>query len=169
MGRLTGVAEAWCEDDGFQLLGHRETGLRMNADGHDTTVAVSWDAEGPCVGGYSGAEPDRDFTIVEAGEGVIVLDRGTQTRISLHDPFAVDLEHMDEGGTIKAPMHGKVVAVFVQPGDRVEKGQRLAIVEAMKMEHVLVAPMGGEVAEVTAEAGAQVAEGARLIVLKTEE
>jgi 3-methylcrotonyl-CoA carboxylase alpha subunit len=169
MGRLTGVAEAWSEDDGFQLLGHRETGLRMTVDGHDTTVAVSWDAEGPCVGGYSGAEPDRDFTIVEAGEGVIVLDRGTQTRISLHDPFAVDLEHMDEGGTIKAPMHGKVVAVFVQPGDRVEKGQRLAIVEAMKMEHVLVAPMGGEVAEVTAEAGAQVAEGARLIVLKTEE
>ena len=54
----------------------------------------------------------------------------------------------------------------MQPGDRVEKGQRLAVVEAMKMEHVLVAPADGEVAEVAAEPGAQVAEGARLIVLK---
>ena len=58
----------------------------------------------------------------------------------LHDPFAVDLEHMDEGGVVKAPMHGKVVAVFVATGERVEKGQRLAVVEAMKMEHALVAP-----------------------------
>ena len=64
-------------------------------------------------------------------------------------------------------MHGKLIAVFVEPGDRVEKGQRLAIVEAMKMEHALVAPAAGEVAEVAAEPGAQVAEGARLIVLAT--
>jgi 3-methylcrotonyl-CoA carboxylase alpha subunit len=66
-------------------------------------------------------------------------------------------------------MHGKLVAVFVKAGDRVEKGQRLAIVEAMKMEHALVAPADGEIAEVAAEAGAQVAEGARLIVLKPDE
>jgi 3-methylcrotonyl-CoA carboxylase alpha subunit len=85
------------------------------------------------------------------------------------DPFDIDLEHMDEGGSVKAPMHGKLVAVFVQPGDKVEKGQRLAIVEAMKMEHVLVAPSDGEVAEIAAEPGTQVAEGARLIVLKAEE
>ena len=57
------------------------------------------------------------------------------------------------GGSVKAPMHGKLIAVFVQPGDRVEKGQRLAIVEAMKMEHALVAPADGEVAEIAAEAG----------------
>jgi 3-methylcrotonyl-CoA carboxylase alpha subunit len=66
-------------------------------------------------------------------------------------------------------MHGKLIALFVRPGDRVEKGQRLAIVEAMKMEHALVAPADGEVAEVAAEPGQQVAEGARLIVLKGEE
>ena len=64
-------------------------------------------------------------------------------------------------------MHGKLIAVFVKPGDRVEKGQRLAIVEAMKMEHALVAPAAGEIAEVAAEPGAQVAEGARLIVDST--
>jgi 3-methylcrotonyl-CoA carboxylase alpha subunit len=87
--------------------------------------------------------------------------------MALHDPFEVDLEHMDGGDSIKAPMHGKLIALFVKPGDKVEKGQRLAIVEAMKMEHALVAPADGEVAEVAAQPGAQVAEGARLIVLQT--
>jgi 3-methylcrotonyl-CoA carboxylase alpha subunit len=66
-------------------------------------------------------------------------------------------------------MHGKVVAVFVAPGERVEKGQRLAVVEAMKMEHALVAPVAGEVTEVVAEPGAQVAEGMPLIHIRTEE
>jgi 3-methylcrotonyl-CoA carboxylase alpha subunit len=101
-------------------------------------------------------------------EVAFVLTGGRQTRVEFYDPFTVDLEHMDEGGSVKAPMHGKLVALFVKPGDRVEKGQRLAVVEAMKMEHALVAPSDGEVAEVTAEPGSQVAEGARLIVLKTE-
>ena len=165
---LDDVAGPWGQGDGFQLLGDRTTGLRIAVDGLDMTVDLSWDTEGAFVRGREDAR-EQSFSIVDAEDSIIVLSHGRQTRVSLHDPFAVDLEHMDEGGTVKAPMHGKVVAVFVQPGDRVEKGQRLAIVEAMKMEHALVAPMDGEVAEVAAEAGAQVAEGARLIVLKTEE
>jgi 3-methylcrotonyl-CoA carboxylase alpha subunit len=100
---------------------------------------------------------------------VFVLRDGRQSHVRLHDPFDVDLEHLDGGDSITAPMHGKLVALFVQPGDRVEKGQRLAVVEAMKMEHVLVAPTDGEVAEIAAEPGAQVAEGARLIVLRAQE
>jgi 3-methylcrotonyl-CoA carboxylase alpha subunit len=107
--------------------------------------------------------------LIHAGDAVIVLRNGHQTRVELYDPFAVDLEHIDEGGTVKAPMHGKLIAVFVSPGDKVEKGQRLAIVEAMKMEHALVAPAAGEVVEVAAEPGVQVAEGARLIVVATGE
>jgi 3-methylcrotonyl-CoA carboxylase alpha subunit len=93
---------------------------------------------------------------------------GRQVAVEAPDPFDVDLEHEGVGGTVKAPMHGRLVAVFVAPGERVAKGQRLAIVEAMKMEHALTAPADGEVAEVLAEAGAQVAEGARLITLLTE-
>ncbi|WP_244424640.1 acetyl-CoA carboxylase biotin carboxyl carrier protein subunit [Methylobacterium nodulans] len=66
-------------------------------------------------------------------------------------------------------MHGRLVAILVAPGERVTRGQRLAIVEAMKMEHALTAPADGEVTEVAAEAGAQVAEGARLITIRTED
>ncbi|MBM6596485.1 acetyl-CoA carboxylase biotin carboxylase subunit [Microvirga pudoricolor] len=167
VSRVGRVESPWSIDDGFQLIGSRETGLSLIVDGEARKVRVTWDRNGPAIA--SDSETVRDFTIVEADDAAIVLHQGRQTRVILHDPFAVDLEHLGEGSSIKAPMHGKVVAVFVQPGDRVEKGQRLAIVEAMKMEHVLTAPFEAEIAEVAAEAGAQVAEGARLIVLKTED
>ncbi len=111
---------------------------------------------------------DGRGTLVPIPGGILALHAGRQARVSFFDPFSVDLDHLDGGGIVKAPMHGKLVAVFVQPGDRVTKGQRLAIVEAMKMEHALLAPADGEVAEVSAEAGAQVAEGARLITLASE-
>ncbi len=135
-------------------------------EGEPLRLDLTWDESGPAIDTGAGGQDDQDFAIVETDDGVIVLDQGRQTRVALHNPFAVDLEHMDEGGSVKAPMHGKLIALFVKPGDRVEKGQRLAIVEAMKMEHALVAPADGEVAEVAAEVGSQVSEGARLIVLK---
>ena len=102
------------------------------------------EATSPCAyGDGASAWVERRPSTVggrRAATAVVVIRNGRQTRVAPYDPFAVDLEHMDEGGVVKAPMHGKLVAVFVQPGDRVEKGQRLAIVEAMKMEHALVAP-----------------------------
>jgi 3-methylcrotonyl-CoA carboxylase alpha subunit len=147
--------------------------MRLAVDGEPAEVTVLW-ADGFSVRDRDGQSSFRDFLradprrLVSTPDGVLVLAGGRQTQVAARDPFAVDLEHMDEGGTVKAPMHGKLVAVFVRPGDKVEKGQRLAVVEAMKMEHALVAPTAGEVAEVAAEPGAQVAEGARLIVIKTE-
>jgi 3-methylcrotonyl-CoA carboxylase alpha subunit len=166
--RIGDIEGPWGLDDGFQLLGTRETGLSLAVDGAPQRVRVSWSAEGPALETGRPAESEVEFTLVEADEAVLVVRDGRQTRVALHDPFAVDLEHIDQGGLVRAPMHGKLVAVYVKPGDRVEKGQRLAVVEAMKMEHVLVAPSDGEVAEVTAEAGAQVPEAATLIVLTVE-
>ena len=170
-----GLHSPWAERDAFQLGPPRRHGLSVTVEGERRDMAVTWAADGPEVAfgtGVSRFTPEHftgnDRAFPRTDTGVIVLRGGRQTRVDRHDPFAVDLEHMDEGGTVKAPMHGKLVAVFVRPGDKVEKGQRLAVVEAMKMEHALVAPAAGEVAEVAAEAGAQVAEGARLIVIKTE-
>jgi 3-methylcrotonyl-CoA carboxylase alpha subunit len=164
--RIGDIEGPWGLDDGFQLLGRRETGLSLTVDGAPQSVRLGWSEDGPAIETGRAAATEVAFTIVEADTAVLVLRDGRQTRVSLHDPFAVDLEHMDQGGLVKAPMHGKLIAVFVAPGDQVEKGQRLAILEAMKMEHVLAAPIDGEVAEVAAEAGAQVAEGATLIVLQ---
>jgi biotin carboxyl carrier protein len=103
--------------------------------------------------------------IIPAGEAVLLVRNGRQTAVQPADPFAVDLEHLDSGDSVNAPMHGKLIAVFIKPGERVEKGQRLAVVEAMKMEHALLSPRDGEIGEVLGEPGGQVAEGARLIVL----
>jgi len=164
----------WSQPDGFQLLGTRSVGMALRVDGERVDAREVFSSEHPGVSTVAVGESDpwADEQIdreVEAPHGVYILRNGRQTLVQPYDPFDVDLEHMDEGGSVKAPMHGKLVAVFVQPGDKVEKGQRLAIVEAMKMEHVLVAPSDGEVAEIAAEPGVQVAEGARLIVLKAEE
>ena len=56
-------------------------------------------------------------------------------------------------------MNGRLVAVAVEEGETVEAGQRLAVVEAMKMEHALVAPYAGVVRDLDAEVGDQVEMG----------
>jgi 3-methylcrotonyl-CoA carboxylase alpha subunit len=66
---------------------------------------------------------------------------------------------------VRAPMNGKVIAVLVAPGQQVKLGARVAVMEAMKMEHSLTAPRDGIVAEVAA-AGAQVTEGAMVVRLE---
>ncbi len=68
-------------------------------------------------------------------------------------------------GSLAAPMPGKVVSLLVAAGDRVEAGQPLAVMEAMKMEHTLAAPRAGTVAELLYAPGDQVAEGAALLRL----
>jgi len=164
----------WSMPDGFQMLGARQVGVPLRVDGDRVDARALFCSSSPglaavTVGDRDPWSDDRIDHEVEAPHGVYVFRNGRQTMVQPYDPFDVDLEHMDQGGSVKAPMHGKLIAVFVKAGDKVEKGQRLAIVEAMKMEHVLVAPTDGEVAEIAAEPGAQVAEGARLIGLKTEE
>jgi 3-methylcrotonyl-CoA carboxylase alpha subunit len=57
----------------------------------------------------------------------------------------------------------------VQQGARVTRGQRLAIIEAMKMEHTLTAPVDGTVAEIAVAKDAQVAEGAKVMLIEAGE
>jgi acetyl-CoA/propionyl-CoA carboxylase biotin carboxyl carrier protein len=63
----------------------------------------------------------------------------------------------DDDGAVRSPMPGTVIAVSVAQGDAVTKGQALAIVEAMKMEHTLTAPFDGDVSAVHVAAGTSVA------------
>jgi 3-methylcrotonyl-CoA carboxylase alpha subunit len=70
-----------------------------------------------------------------------------------------------EGGRLTAPMPGKVVSFAVKAGDKVSKGQALAVMEAMKMEHTIAAPLDGVVQELLYAPGDQVTEGAELLKL----
>jgi 3-methylcrotonyl-CoA carboxylase alpha subunit len=62
-------------------------------------------------------------------------------------------------------MPGKVVSFAVKAGDSVKRGQTLAVMDAMKMEHTIAAPMDGVVAELLYAPGDQVTEGAELLKL----
>jgi geranyl-CoA carboxylase alpha subunit len=73
------------------------------------------------------------------------------------------------GGTVLAAMHGQVVRVAVQPGDRVARGALLVAIEAMKMEHRIEAPVAGTVVEVGVAAGAQVAPGRLLAQIRADD
>ncbi|MBV9555984.1 MAG: acetyl-CoA carboxylase biotin carboxyl carrier protein subunit, partial [Pseudolabrys sp.] len=83
---------------------------------------------------------------------------------SLRDAASAEAQGGGDG-VVRAPMHGKILAIFVEKGDKVVRGQRLAIIEAMKMEHTLTAPVDGEVAEVAAAPLSQVAEGAKIVAI----
>ncbi|WP_298429926.1 acetyl/propionyl/methylcrotonyl-CoA carboxylase subunit alpha [Ottowia sp.] len=78
-------------------------------------------------------------------------------------------EGAGEGGRLTAPMPGKVVSFAVRAGDKVSKGQPLAVMEAMKMEHTIAAPVDGVVAELLYAPGDQVMDGAELLRLQPAE
>jgi biotin carboxyl carrier protein len=72
-------------------------------------------------------------------------------------------------GIITAEMHGLVTAVHIEPGQMVEAGQRVLLLEAMKMQHDIKSPVSGKVIEVTAAEGQQVASGDRLVIIDQQE
>ena len=94
---------------------------------------------------------------------------GRQAFVELVDPFARAEAGAEEGDSaIRAPMNGRLVAIAVEEGDTVEAGQRLAVVEAMKMEHALIAPYAGVVRDLDANVGDQVEMGERIMWVEKE-
>ncbi len=69
---------------------------------------------------------------------------------------------------LTAPMPATVVAILKNKGDKIKTGDRLIVLEAMKMEHTILAPRGGLLVDIYFEVGAQVSEGAELVALESE-
>ncbi len=82
--------------------------------------------------------------------------------------FAASAEEAAASGRVVAPMHGALLEVLVKPGDSVAAGARLAVLEAMKMQHDILAEVDGIIADVHAEAGAQVAADDLLIEIEEQ-
>src|SRR5262249_3096560 len=164
-----GEAEAspWDATDGVQLSGPRATTLALDADGHAVTATVSH-RDDEAVVAVDGEAAASDARVIDGDDAVYVLRHGRQTVVRLRalDPF--DAAHLGEGGRVTAPMHGKMIEILVAPGDTVHKGQRLAVIEAMKMEHALVSPLDGTVGDVRASVGGQVADGALVMTIEEE-
>ena len=121
-------------------------GIELQFAGQRTRAAV-----------YAQGEVDHVFTPLGA------------TQITAIDLLAHAGEVAAEGGRLTAPMPGKVVSFAVKAGDAVTKGQPLAVMEAMKMEHTIAAPADGVVQELLYAPGDQVAEGAELLKLVAAE
>jgi len=112
---------------------------------------------------YGGA---RELVQVYAlGEVEHVFGTRGAVQITELDTLSRADEGAGEGGRLTAPMPGKVVSIAVKAGDKVSKGQPLAVMEAMKMEHTIAAPQDGVVDEVLYAPGDQVTEGAELLRL----
>jgi 3-methylcrotonyl-CoA carboxylase alpha subunit len=130
-------------------------GFRANADPVDTVaVAVAGKVHlvRPDVGPGPGAVV-ADGVVFLAGEAWPFAPPGTATG---GGEAASD-------GAVLAPMPGRVIAVAVAAGQQVARGERLVVLEAMKMEQALVAPFDGTVADLSVAVGAQVTEGTMLV------
>ena len=102
--------------------------------------------------------------VTREGTGWRIERRGASAHVRVLPPHVADLlpilpepDPLAGLNELRSPMPGTVVSVAVKPGDAVSAGQRVAVIEAMKMENALVAERDAVVAEVLVEAGAAVA------------
>jgi 3-methylcrotonyl-CoA carboxylase alpha subunit len=149
-GYLIEDADGTCAVDGAQLARTAEGGSRLSArfDGRARRLRVDL--------GKSGTDTAR----VDLHDGE---RRWRYRRMPAYQPAATGGEASDD--RVRAPMPGRIVLLKTQVGDRVEQGQELLVMEAMKMELALKAPCSGEVAEIRVRVGDFVEADAVLVLL----
>ena len=175
----------WDTLRGFRNWGASEIHVSLEHEGETLDVALlrdgpgSWHREGTETGvsrdtkGLEVTVADHRFRAEAArhGQAVTVWDAGRAFTFAIPDPLsAAEAEAAGAGGdAIAAPMPGLVKRMRAEAGQKVEKGQPLAILEAMKMEHTLTAPRDGVVAEVLAREGSRVSDGDLLLTLEAQD
>lgn len=109
----------------------------------------------------------RDWSVEASARGVVVThnDRRWVFLREQRRRTGAGRSRSSGANVLRAPMPGTIIEVLVSVGDEVEAGQTLAVMEAMKIEHLLTAPSGGVVTAVHTSAGASVDEDAVLIEL----
>ncbi len=131
---------------GFRLNGKSRTNLKLLIDGEVQHVA-DFTREASKI-------HNRAIFQGFAGEN-LRYENGAVFRVEPYRHEGAGAAHAHDGD-ILSPMPGKVIAVDVAEGDSVTAGQRLMVLEAMKMEHALTAPFDGTVTELNTSQGAQV-------------
>jgi len=149
---------AFEEEAHLQVTGPGAVRVEVAGEAHDCTLrADGWWVDGQKTGAR-----------VHLAEDAVTVFLHGAWRFERPDPLARHATGPASDLTL-APMPGLVKAVFVEAGQEVAAGDRLAVLEAMKMEHTLVAGRAGQVAEVLVAPGAQVEAGAALIRLAEAE
>jgi 3-methylcrotonyl-CoA carboxylase alpha subunit len=190
MGK-TASANAWLDPlskrDGWQSHGIRTRAFEFEFRGQKVTAQLRYLHDGALhllVGHTSGtlnySSTQAAFDISFAKHRITAKTYKNNDVVSVFTAkgatqiIAIDLlkhagETLEEGGRLTAPMPGKVVSFSVKVGDKVTKGQALAVMDAMKMEHTIASPADGVVQELLYQPGDQVVEGAELLKLGAAE
>jgi 3-methylcrotonyl-CoA carboxylase alpha subunit len=153
-----GAVSPWDLHDGFRLNSNPRRDVLLAADGVaelvDPDAPLSDDTPFPLITDLS----PRRFAVTTGGDTFLVTI----------PEFSADADAALGGNVVKAPMPGKVLNVLAKAGAAVTRGETLAVLEAMKMEHALTAPRDGVIEAVHATAGQQVADGDVLVMLVEE-
>ncbi|AKJ31383.1 acetyl/propionyl/methylcrotonyl-CoA carboxylase subunit alpha [Caldimonas brevitalea] len=180
------TTDPWSRRDGWRMHGaaRRRLDLELAGQRHTATLEYRRDGLYLQLPGDETGQPLRtrslgddryDVTLGEHrwtlavyrhGDHIAVYAPDGSTSLTWHDTIAHAADAAHDSGRLTAPMPGKLIALHVQAGQTVRRGQALAVMEAMKMEHVIVAPADGVVEELLFRVGDQVAEGAELLRLK---
>jgi 3-methylcrotonyl-CoA carboxylase alpha subunit len=146
-------------DDPGDGVWHRLPGFRVNADPAETTWLYV-DGRAVTVDRAWSTDPSgaAGSTRIIGPDAVLLCRKGTTYLVSLSPPEGTQANGAGDGAVV-APMPGRIVSVEVTQGTVVEAGERLVVMEAMKMEQALIAPFAGTVAALPAEVGGTVAEG----------
>ena len=171
----------WHLRDGWRLNGTTRRSLTYRIDEMEKTIAVtyaskgfSFELDGNIVNASGELAADGQLhanlegrrvtvSVVTAGEKRHVFLYGKTYVLAAVDPLLIEFDVVGAESSLKAPMPGKVIALVASPGEKVEKGAALMILEAMKMEHTIVAPMAGVVKAFHFDVGDQVGDGAELL------
>jgi 3-methylcrotonyl-CoA carboxylase alpha subunit len=179
------ASDPWAISDGFQLGGARRLAYKVLVDGAEHVVTLTWlgdkvrldvdkNEAGYIEGDFAGGEfvaiddDEPPLTIVE-GDIAHVLHRMQQVsvRLPVYDSNAP--AETDSSDAIRAPINGRIAKLFVADGESVAAGDNVAVVEAMKMEHVLTSPRDGVIAKVHVSLEGQVTQGTVIAALAPEE
>ncbi len=149
----------------------RETsqGVEVVIDGQASRPEVEEAAPGTFVlrtPGPDGVARVETFHVAREGDAIHLFWRGDVYRLDEEREGRRGGAARHAEGGLEAPMPGKVIKVAVAPGDAVEKGAEVLVVEAMKMENALRAPKAGVVRSVAVKVGDMVAPGRVLVEIE---
>ena len=158
----------WAAVDGFQLGGARTLSLPVVIDGHDVEATVTYAKDGTHVA-IDGVDTGHGCDGICFGQRRLCVARWPPDARARAGFF----RGINRDGGRRRHRQGadawRVLELFAGVGEAVTRGQPLAVIEAMKMEHTLHAPFAGVVQQVAVAPGAQVVEGAEIMVIEPTE
>jgi len=180
------VVDPWELPTGWRLGGAAGTAFRLTCGDRAATVRVIGSPEsaevsiddgppqratGELINGrlrvrYAGEA--TTYARLQQGRTLWLAANGQVWAVGEHSLLAAEETTDASGGPITSPMPGTVLVVRVEQGERVDAGQPLLVVEAMKMEHTITAPVGGVVTDLPVSAGQKVALDEVLAVVTPE-